>query len=293
MKMTRRQFINRMLVYGGIGLVGSYPILLGKHVLQINHYNIPVTNLPNNFHGFKIVHLTDIHYGPLVSLDFVKEIVKKANTIGGDIIACTGDYVHEKNSTKQIDTVWPILSQLKATHGVYSVLGNHDHWADFDKSHYWAQKSGQDLRHKSKKISKNGEEIWIGGAGDYFEDSIGIDNAFRNVPQEKCKIVLAHNPDTADQYFTTAIDLFLSGHTHGGQVNIPFVGAPILPVRNKKYSHGYIQTSRTGVFISRGIGWTIIPVRFNCYPEIAVLNLIPQKGANRNQQNAARDKRTA
>ena len=268
-----------MSLYGGIGLLGSYPVFIEGNILQINHYNIPVTNLPNSFSGFKIVHITDIHYGPLVSLDFVKKVIGKANSINGDMIVCTGDYVHERNEIEQIDTVWPIISQLKATYGVYSVLGNHDHWADFNKSEYWLNKSGQNIRHKSVKIGKNGEEIWLGGAGDYYEDSVGIDRAFENVPQEKCKIVLAHNPDTADQNFITTVDLVVSGHTHGGQVKIPFVGTPILPVENKKYSSGYIQTPKTGVFISRGIGWTIIPVRFNCFPEIAVLNLIPkQKG---------------
>lgn len=275
MKITRRQFLKQMSIYGGIGLCASYPVFIESHLLQINYYNVPVNNLPHSFHGFKIVHITDVHYGPLVRLNFVKEVINKANGIRGDIIVCTGDYVHERNSTKQIDTVWPVLSQLKATHGVYSVLGNHDHWADFNKSKYWLSKSGQNLRHKSIPISKNGEEIWLGGAGDYFEDSIGIDTAFQNVPKEKCKIVLAHNPDTADQNYVTRVDLFISGHTHGGQVNIPFIGTPILPVKNKKYSSGYIQNSKNGVFISRGIGWAIIPVRFNCSPEIAVLNLLP------------------
>ncbi len=284
MKITRRQFLKNISIYGGIGLLASYPVLVESHLLQINHYNIPVTNLPPGFHGFKIVHITDIHYGPLVSLDFVKKVIHKANAINGDVIVCTGDFVHEKNSTRQIDTVWPIISELRAKQGVYSVLGNHDHWADFNRSEYWMHKSGQNLRHKSIQISRNGEEIWLGGSGDYYEDSIGLDEAFKNVPQEKCKIALAHNPDTADLPFLTAIDLFITGHTHGGQVNIPFIGTPILPVKNKRYSSGYVKTPTTGVFISRGIGWAILPVRFNCFPEIAVLNLHTVNNDNGIQQ---------
>lgn len=90
----------------------------------------------------------------------------------------------------------------------------------------------------------------------------------------ECRVLLAHNADSVDTAFNTSLSLVLSGHTHGGQVVIPFLGSPVLPVRNKDYSSGPISTPRTQLFISRGIGWAIYPVRFNCYPEIAVLELI-------------------
>jgi len=115
--------------------------------------------------------------------------------------------------------------------------------------------------------------IWIGGCGDYMEDRIGLDQAFRNVPARNCKIVLAHNPDTADTFFKTRVDLMICGHTHGGQVNIPLWGPPILPVHNKAYSSGFIVTPKTRLFISKGLGWAVLPMRFNCLPEIAILKL--------------------
>jgi hypothetical protein len=90
--------------------------------------------------------------------------------------------------------------------------------------------------------------------------------------------VLAHNPDTADTAFNSRIDLMISGHTHGGQVQLPFLGAPVLPVRNKEYSSGLKRSPRgTRVFISRGIGWAVYPIRLNCLPEIAVLELVPAR----------------
>jgi len=138
---------------------------------------------------------------------------------------------------------------------------------------HWLVKTGQNIRHKSKFIERNGKKLWIGGAGDLWEDEIGIDTAFENVPQADCKIVLAHNPDTADEKFDSRINLMLCGHTHGGQVNIPFIGPPVLPVKNRRYSDGLIQTPKTPLFISKGIGWAVLPIRFNCYPEIAVLTL--------------------
>ena len=86
--------------------------------------------------------------------------------------------------------------------------------------------------------------------------------------------MLSHNPDSVDTGFKTPVSLVLSGHTHGGQIVLPFFGAPVLPVQNKKYSSGLIVTKKTKLFISRGLGWTIYPVRFNCYPEIALLQLV-------------------
>jgi len=208
----------------------------------------------------------------------IENVIRRANEIHGDAIVCTGDYVHERNSVKQIDAVWPILSQLKATHGVFSVLGNHDHWADTARSQYWLTETGQDLRHKAVLIEKNGQRLWLIGAGDLWEDHRDVDGLLRQAPGSDCRIVLAHNPDTADTGFAGRVDLMISGHTHGGQVNIPFLGTPILPVQNKTYSSG-LKLSPRGlrVFISRGIGWACFPVRFNCFPEIAVLELFPEK----------------
>ena len=209
----------------------------------------------------------------LVPEFLIRYIIQKANSISTDIIVCTGDYIHERNKTNQIDQVWPILSTLEANHGVFNVLGNHDHWGNFNRSLEWLEKSGQNVRHQVKSIEKEGQRIWIGGAGDLWEDENRIDETFRNVPQNECKLLLAHNPDTADEDFNTRIDLMISGHTHGGQVNIPFYGTPILPVKNKKYSSGFIKSKKINVFISKGIGWAILPIRFNCYPEIAILHL--------------------
>ncbi len=272
--LSRRKFL-KFGFLGGIGcLVASYPFFIERYLVQINEYNIPVNNLPNEFIDFKIVQLTDLHYGRLMPKIFIEQIINKANSLEGDSIVCTGDYVLNKdNASDHIETVWSLLNRLQAKSGVYSVLGNHDHWTDFNKSLESLKNSGQDIRHKSAALEKNGERIWIGGAGDLWEDDSGIDKAFEKVPNEECKILLAHNPDTADIRYNTRVDLMISGHTHGGQVNIPFLGAPVLPVKNKRYSSGFIRSQNTDIFISRGIGWAIIPIRFNCYPEIAVLNL--------------------
>ena len=273
-KVSRRKFLKLGISCGIGALIASYPFCVERHIFQVNTYRIPVPNLPPKFDGYRIAQLTDLHHGFLMPQTVVEKIIHKTNTLQKDLIVCTGDYILERNATKQIDTVWPQLMKLNANDGVYSVLGNHDHWGSTDRSLYWLEKSGQSIRHKAVPIIKGDERIWIGGAGDYMEDDLGIDDAFQHVPDSECKVLLSHNPDSADTVYNTQIDLMISGHTHGGQVNIPFIGPPILPVKNKLYSSGFIRTEGTNLYISRGLGWAMIPVRFNCLPEISVLRLV-------------------
>ncbi len=157
---------------------------------------------------------------------------------------------------------------------MYSVLGNHDHWGSTERSLYWLEKSGHNLRGKVTYLEKNGQRVWFAGIGDFHEDPLLLDPILQQIPENECRIVLAHNPDSADTAFDGRIDLMIAGHTHGGQVNIPFYGPPVLPVKNKNYSFGLkMSTKQHQVFISRGIGWAIYPVRFNCYPEVPLLQL--------------------
>ena len=272
--MIRRKFLKSTLYSGAFALVGFYPTFIERKTVLVNRYKIPVTDLPPSFHGFTLAHLTDIHFGSFVSESFVERIVHMTNALETDTIVCTGDYVLGNDTTEEIDKVWPILSKLKARHGVYSVLGNHDHHANFDRSHYWLERSEQNIRHQCKPIIKGKERIIIGGAGDYWYDRLEIDNAFSGSYKGDCKLLLSHNPDSIDTQFDTPLSLVISGHTHGGQVVIPFFGPPILPVKNKNYSSGLIPTPKVPLFISKGIGWSGLPIRFNCYPEIAILELV-------------------
>lgn len=262
---------------GMLGVVASYPVLIERYVVLTNTYRIPVPNLPEVFSGFRIVQVTDLHYGFLVPLALIRSVITRVNDIPRDLVVCTGDFVHEKRATGQIEAVWPLVAGLRAPSGVLSVLGNHDHWADTTRSQYWLSQTGQDLRHKVTFIEREGSRLWLAGAGDLWEDHRSLDGLLRDIPETDCRLVLAHNPDTADTDFSSRVDLMVSGHTHGGQVNIPLIGTPVLPVRNKIYSCGLKKSPKgMSVFISRGIGWAVYPVRFNCFPEIAVLELVPQ-----------------
>lgn len=274
--INRRRFLTLAGMAGVAGAGGAYASFIEPYAVETNTYRIPVPHLPEAFAGFRIVHLTDIHHGSRIPLGWVRILVARANRIRRDITVCTGDFVHAENTAREIDAVWPVLNGLKAPGGVYSVLGNHDHWADSGRSQDYLARSGQDLTYKAVKIERGGRRLWLAGVGDLWENYRNPDTVIGNVPQAECRIVLAHNPDTADSAFKSRVDLMISGHTHGGQVSIPWVGPPVLPVENKNYTCGLKKSLRgESVFISRGIGWAICPVRFNCYPEIAVLELEP------------------
>jgi hypothetical protein len=262
------------VIIGAVILV-LYGICIERYLVKFPRYKIPVPNLPKVFHGFTIVHISDVHYSPLVPYWFLKRLFNKVRAIDKDFIVCTGDYVLGRNVPSRVETAWSLLRELEAPFGVYSVLGNCDHWADDQLSRKLLVRSGQDVQGKAISLTKDGKHLWIAGAGDYLENHIPLDPILQSIPQDECRIVIAHNPDSADTDFTERIDLMLAGHTHGGQINIPFYGIPMLPVNNKTYSFG-LKTSPKGhaVFISKGIGWGIFPGRLNCFPEIPIIELI-------------------
>lgn len=269
MKFSRRQWL---IGSAGALLVASYPIFIERYLVQLNHYEIPVPNLPPPFIGYKIAQVTDTHLGLLVSPSFLRDVFSLTNDVDADLIVGTGDFVH--HTRKEVLGVWPLLKKLRAPDGVCAVLGNHDHWADARESLAQLEASGFSVRHKTRVIERQGHRLLISGAGDHTEDRFGLHEQLDKAQEKDCRIVLAHNPDSADIKTQGRIDLMLSGHTHGGQVRIPGYGSPILPVNNKAYDEGLKRVRGSSLFISRGIGWAIAPVRFNCAPEIAVLTLV-------------------
>jgi hypothetical protein len=167
--VNRRQFLKYALSGAGCALVGSYPVFIERNLFRINRCTIPVNGLPSTCDGLTMAHPTDPHLGTLISTDFIQGVVERTSRLQTDMIVCTGDYVHARNTTEEIDRVWPILSQLDARHGVHAVLGNHDHRADSDRSRYCMERIGQGLRHCCRTIERGGQRILIGGAGDYWE----------------------------------------------------------------------------------------------------------------------------
>ncbi|HMU83522.1 MAG TPA: metallophosphoesterase [Leptospiraceae bacterium] len=252
-----------------------YTAAVERYWIAVNEYNISFPRLPRQFDGFRIGFLSDIHLGLFMPGAWVDAIVDRANALGVDALVLGGDYVHARKTDHELLLVWSKLKKLSAPSGVFAVNGNHDHWANHDLPLRLLDSSGFSVRHKVATVKRGRATIAIAGVGDLWEDEFLLDETLKDIPDSVFRIVLAHNPDSADLPHTSRVDLFLSGHTHGGQVRIPFLNwSPVIPVKNKAYDLGLKQnTAEEKIFISKGLGWAILPIRFNVRPEIAIITL--------------------
>ncbi|MFP4016476.1 MAG: metallophosphoesterase, partial [Halanaerobiales bacterium] len=193
-----------------------------------------------------------------------------------DIILLGGDYVHR--DPKYIEPCFSVLGKLKAAQGVYAVLGNHDHWEGADLTRKSMSRVGITLIDNKALWLKNGEaRIKLGGVGDYIEDIPDVEPTISDTQKEDFVILLTHNPDFVehiDQIAADKIDTVFAGHTHGGQVTLFGMYAPIIPSENgQKYRTGSLEINSMKVIISNGLGTVTPPVRFFARPQIIVATL--------------------
>ncbi|WP_041769932.1 metallophosphoesterase [Leptospira biflexa] len=246
-----------------------------RYYVRFPIYEIESTKIPKSFDGYKIAVVSDLHYGFLNPEVWIRNVIGSTNEQNPDLIVGLGDYVKNRNFDEELISVWKLLPLLKGNDTEVFVNGNHDHWANHTLSLRLLEESKKSLRNRTLEIKRGKEKMIIGGLGDFWEDHIPIDHIFQHTDPKHFRIAIAHNPESADTSHKESIDLFITGHTHGGQVRIPFLQlSPILPVQNKNYDLG-IQHSifNEMVFISAGIGWSILPLRFNCPSEVPILIL--------------------
>ncbi|NUM55220.1 MAG: metallophosphoesterase [Candidatus Hydrogenedentes bacterium] len=281
--MSRRTFLaGAATCVAGAGGLGGYGVLVEPQRVRLARYTVAVRDLPASMDGFRIVHISDTHYGPFISLPFIRAVIDQANSLDGDLVILTGDYVHR--TPLAIGAGVDVLKFVRARLGVVATLGNHDHWegadgvrAAFDEIKLLLIDNARrfvtrDGIHDEPVI---GESICIGGVGDLWEDANDFTRALADAPDGMPRIVLAHNPDSAEHVAPgTRIDLMCSGHTHGGQVWVPGFGTPVTPsAYGQKYAGGMCRGPHCPVLVSRGVGMAIMPVRFGVPPEIGEITL--------------------
>jgi len=268
--LTRRKFI-----YGSIALALADAFLVEPNISWVTNTQIKVPNLPDSLKGLKAVHLTDLHYKPDKDEGLLESVVRKVNKIAPDLIFLTGDFVD--HDTSGLSPMLEHLSKLKAKHGIFACMGNHDGWTA--SGSYFKRKFEQHgiqfLINQNTKLNILGEDLYI-AATDYIwlgkPDPI---TTLKGIPAGAPLITMVHEPDYFDTMlkFHTA-HLQLSGHTHGGQCRVPLIGyAPKKVKYGKNYIYGHHEKSHSSVFVSRGLGTTDIRVRFSCLPEIALHTL--------------------
>ena len=295
-RISRRGFLKGLLG-GCLALAAgpAYATQVEPRWIELVRVSVRLPHLPELLHGFTIAHLSDFHLGPYVGIDDVRRSVAMANALGADLVALTGDFVHR--SARYAEACARELAALKAGYGVYAVLGNHDVWTDADAVAESLRRAGiHVLRNERQALTVGTARLWLIGIedvgitgftafglvsglgwGDFKALWKGAHEAFlralEGLPSDETRLLLVHNPDFAEM-IKGKVDLVLAGHTHGGQVRLPLVGAPIVPsCHGRKYVAGLVRASGTQVYVNRGIGAIGLPVRFLCRPEVTLIVL--------------------
>lgn len=283
---ARRQLTRRRFLAGGAVTAAALTLYSGeleRHALTVSRMTIPVVNLPTAFHGFTIAQISDIHYRDFDEPYFVEHAVNQLNALKPDLVALTGDFItaHRvpgaSNATAIDDAneCASILARIKCPLRFCS-LGNHDAVdppgiRDALRSHGLTP-----LNNQHTAIDLRGDRLWIAGIADAYLDVPNLGTALPKRKPHEPLVLLGHEPDFADTVEKySPVDLMLAGHTHGGQIRLPFLPAMFLPALGVKYVSGLFRIGKTQLYVNRGLGTMHLPFRLNCPPELALLTLQP------------------
>jgi predicted MPP superfamily phosphohydrolase len=249
--------------------------------IEVVQYEFAGPQVPAEFDGTKIILLTDIHRSWFSSQERVRDLVEKVNGLNPDVVALAGDYVYV--NTDYEDSCFTELAALRAPLGRFAVLGNHD-YAEYSSADNAADPSaaiqaieaaGVDLLDdKGVWLERNGARIRLGGVSDYRMGRPDLAPTVDETTPADLVVLLCHNPDYAETLPANAVDLMLSGHTHGGQVTFFGLWAPYLPSEfGQKYRTGMVRNDNATVIVSNGIGTIFPPLRFFARPQIVEITL--------------------
>ena len=282
-KVSRRDFLKTIKFLGGAALTtlagNYYTTEYEPSNLEVSQVELSLASLPRSFDGFRILQLSDIHIGGWMNRERFSTVVDVVLQQEFDLIVMTGDYVIGRSWSEALDIAAEdfieVITPLTQAHKVIAVMGNHDHWANPVRSRAMLMRAGVlELKNDVHRFDKDGDSLYIAGLDDISEGKQRLDEVEAKLPYGVRAILLAHEPDYAE--VTSVTDKFmlqLSGHSHGGQVVIPFIGPPVLPRWARRYPAGLYQLGQMYLYTSRGVGMTSPFVRFNCRPEITVFTL--------------------
>ena len=281
---TRRKFLSRLLIgASAVAAIGATDALLVEPKdLVADRVDIELRRLPEEFRGFRIAQISDIHFGPYMGKTGLERAVQLAQSFRPDLVALTGDFVshpffgsNSPHGARHAEPCADVLAKITGT-TVVAILGNHDHWNSATIVEGALQDRGiKVLRNDAVPLERGNRRIWISGVDDVLVRAANLGRALRDVPRSEATILLAHEPDFADYAASFPVDLQLSGHSHGGQVKLPGLGALVLPELAEKYPVGLNRVGPLQVYTNRGLGMVTPPVRFRCPPEVTFVTLFP------------------
>ena len=276
---TRRKFLYWAAAAGAVAVAGD-SVLLEPNRPRIVRKDFSLARWPERLNGFTIAVLSDFHYDPYFSVHPLHAAVPMVRELRPDLIALTGDFVSVPptgDPAKGADAAEPcvqLISGMSAPFGLWSILGNHD--CDTDPARVISALKGKNipvLENKSQAIERDGARFWLAGVNDVLSGTADLGETLRGVPADEPVILLAHEPDFADEVSKFPIDLQISGHSHGGQIRIPLLPPLYLPELAKKYILGTYQIGPLPLYTNAGIGTVDVPARLNCPPEITLITL--------------------
>ena len=265
-----------------MGGAGFYGVYVEPERLRIVEYTVPVRGLPAKLDGLRIAHVSDTHYGPFVTARYLEGVVAHMNALEPDMVLLTGDYVHK--TPRSIHVGIGLLGGFRSRFGTLAVLGNHEHWEGAEACRKRFHELGiqvLDNRHcflgasGLRGAGVPGESLCLAGVEDLWDGQPSLEAALAGVDPAIPRLVLSHNPDFAESVNPGyRVDLMLAGHTHGGQVRLPVIGAPGIPSRyGEKYAGGLCQGPWCPVIVSRGVGLAGLPIRLGVPPEAGLITL--------------------
>ena len=276
--MRRRlAFIGIALSVLALGLAG-WSIAIEPGRLSVERAMVPLPGWPAALDGFSVAAIADVHAGaPHVDDEFLDRAVRITNEAQPDLVVLLGDYViHDVAGGRFVppERTARALAGLRARRGVFAVLGNHDWWYDGERVRRAFLEAGIPvLENEAARTSGAGGPVWLAGLADLWTRPVDVDGPLRKVPAGEPALVLTHNPDVFPRVPSSA-SLTLAGHTHGGQVRLPFFGRPVVPSRfGQRYAAGLVTEEGRSIFITPGIGTSIVPVRLGVPPTVSLVTL--------------------
>jgi predicted MPP superfamily phosphohydrolase len=255
-----------------------WAFLIEPDRLVVHYDTITIDSWPKELSGLRIAMIGDVHTDRhYVNEAKLQRIVELTNQQNPDLIILLGDYIHGgRNDPERVapEVTAKYLKNLKAPLGVYGILGNHDWWYNGEKVRLAFENEGIPmLDDEVKELNWRGQSFWLAGLADLWTRPQHIEATIAKAPVGSTIIALTHNPDLFPALPPT-VPLLLAAHTHGGQVNIPLIGTPIVPSRfGSKYNAGHIFENNHHLFVTTGIGTSIMRVRFRVPPEIMILTV--------------------
>lgn len=283
-------------------------------LFRISHLTLSISGLPKQFDGYRLVQLTDLHFGPATSAAHIERAVEITNSLKPQTVLLTGDYVqfsatglghkiakrfnpkafrwidYRREVRELAHRLGKLLAPLSPADGIFGVFGNHDHLEGLGSIIRQLPSSIQWLNNANVAIQKGGSKIILAGIDDLHR---GKPNLFRaldfalldaservatgiSAEGAVLKLLLSHNPDLTialNSNLIQHVDLMLCGHTHGGQIRLPLFGAPVTRTKQKNHVSGLSYFKETAIYVSNGVGYGAVPIRFLCPPEIVCITL--------------------